>query len=463
LSRLVIVSNRVAIPTRRGGAEGGLATGLLEALRPHGGLWFGWNGRLAEVIPAAPALETGGDIVFALTPLTRREFEGYYVGFANRCLWPVFHAQLHLMHYDATALGIYLEVSRRWAETLIPLLHPEDVIWVHDYHLIPLGRALREKGVRAPIGFFLHTPFLGVDLLRALPGQTHLIEKLLAYDLIGFQTPLDCQSFYRALGFFLPEAHREPGGIRYAGRLTRVESFPIGINVEEVAHLARSGRNNRHGRRLETSLTGRRLILGIDRLDYSKGLANRFRAYEQLLERWPEFQRRVVLLQIAPLSRTEVPEYDEIRRELNTIVGDIHARYAEYDWLPLRYMTRGFPRSTILGFLRQAEVGFITPLRDGMNLVAKEYVASQDPEAPGVLVLSSLSGAAQELEEALIVNPYDTEQMAAALAQALGMGLEERRARFQAMMERLGRQDIHRWIASFRDALAATTHAVSGD
>ena len=461
MSRLVIVSNRVALPGRRGGGQGRLATGLVGALAAQGGLWFGWNGRLSDA-PATPLLEHDPPITYALTPLSHREFEGYYIGFANRCLWPVFHAQLHLMHYEPDDLSIYLEVSWRWAGELVPLLGPGDLIWVHDYHLIPLGCALRAQGVTSPIGFFLHTPFPGVDLLRALPGKHRLVEMLLGYDLIGFQTPLDCQSFYRTLAFFLPEAHREAGGVRYRGHLTRVDCFPIGIAVEEVGQLARSGRHNRHGQRLEASLTGRRLILGIDRLDYSKGLANRFRAYERLLERWPEFQRQVVLLQIAPLSRTEVPEYGAIRSQLNAIVGDIHARYAEYDWMPLRYMTRGFPRSTILGFLRQAEVGFITPLRDGMNLVAKEYVAAQDPEHPGVLVLSGLAGASQELEEALIVNPYDIEEMAGALAKALAMGLEERCQRFQAMMERLRRGDLRHWITSFRDALAATAPAGEG-
>ncbi len=455
MKRLVIVSNRVAIPGRRSGDQGGLATGLAEALADRGGLWFGWSGRLSDA-PGTPHLVTDPPITYALVSLSHREFEGYYLGFANRCLWPVFHAELHLMHYDAASLAIYFEVSQRWTELLIPLLEDGDVIWIHDYHLIPMGLSLRKRAVQSPIGFFLHTPFPGVDLLRALPGQIRLLEELLAYDLVGFQTPLDCQSFYRALGFFLPEARREPGGIRHAGHFTGIESFPIGIDVEAVTHLARSGRNNRHGQRLGASLTGRRLILGIDRLDYSKGLANRFRAYARLLERWPEFRRQVVFLQIAPLSRIEVPEYDAIRQKLNAIVGDIHARYAEYDWMPLRYMTRGFPRSTILGFLRQAEVGFITPLRDGMNLVAKEYVAAQDPETPGVLVLSCLAGAAQELEEALIVNPYDIEEMAKALAVALAMGVEERRVRFRALMERLRRNDIHRWVTSFLGALACS-------
>jgi trehalose 6-phosphate synthase len=456
LSRLVIVSNRVATPHRRGAAQGGLATGLLEAMNRQGGLWFGWNGRISENPSPAPALQTEGAITFAVTPLTHREFEGYYVGFANRCLWPVFHAQLHLLHYDRSSFETYLEVNDRWARMLAPLIRPDDIVWIHDYHLIPLGASLRAHGVRAPLGFFLHTPFPGIDLLRALPGQTEILEKLLAYDLVGFQTPFDCQSLSRAIAFFLPEAEREASCVRFRGHRVRVDSFPIGIDVDEVARVARAGHNNRHGRRLATSLAGRRLILGIDRLDYSKGLAQRFRSYARLLEQWPEFQRQVVLLQIAPLSRTEVPEYDEIRRELNGIVGDIHARYAEYDWMPLRYLTRGFPRSTILGFLRQAEIGLITPLRDGMNLVAKEFVAAQPEESPGVLILSSLAGAAQELEEALIVNPYDSGEVARTLARALAMGLDERHRRWEALMGRLRRRDLHHWTETFLKALAGT-------
>jgi trehalose 6-phosphate synthase len=456
LTRLVIASNRVAIPHRRGAAQGGLATGLLEALDRRGGLWFGWNGRISENPDSAPILQTEGSLTFALTTLTHLEFEGYYVGFANRCLWPVFHAQLHLLHYDRASFETYLAVNERWARILSTQIGSGDLVWIHDYHLIPLAFALRNRGIQAPLGFFLHTPFPGVDLLRALPDQTEILERLLAYDLVGFQTSLDCQSFFRAVSFFLPEARRSADGIRFRGREIRVASFPIGIDVDEVARLARAGQQNRHGRRLATSLSGRRLILGIDRLDYSKGLALRFRAYARLLEHWAEFRRQIVLLQIAPLSRTEVPEYGEIRRELNEIVGDIHARYAEYDWMPLRYLTRGFPRSTILGFLRQAGIGLITPLRDGMNLVAKEFVASQPEESPGVLILSSLAGAAQELEEALIVNPYDMGAVARALAQALAMGLEERRQRWSALMDRLRKYDLHHWTDSFLEALAGT-------
>lgn len=458
MSRLILVSNRVVLPGRGGGAQGGLVTGLSRALAQRGGIWFGWNGRIAERTPQAVDEVHEGTVSYALTPLTRQEFEGYYVGFANRCLWPVCHAQLHLMNYSQESYATYQAVNERWARLLAPLIGPDDLVWIHDYHLFPLGAALRRHGCTNPLGFFLHTPFPGVDLLRALPGQTELLEGVLTYDLVGFQTPYDVQSFLRAVTFFLPKVRQRVEGLNRDGHLTRVNTFPIGIDVDEVSRLARAGRNTRHGRRLTSSLGGRRLILGTDRLDYSKGLIQRFRAYAEFLEHWPEFKRQVVFLQIAPLSRTEVQEYAEVRESLNTIVGDIHARFAEYDWLPLRYLARGFQRSTILGFLSQAEIGLVTPLRDGMNLVAKEFVAAHSLDNPGVLILSCLAGAAQELSEALIVNPYDTSAMARAMAEALRMSLDERKIRWQALMARIRRQDLTRWTESFLEALEGIPH-----
>lgn len=456
MNRLVVVSNRVALPARRGGAQGGLATGLLEALRANGGLWFGWNGRMAETAEVPPALRQDGTVTYATVPLTRREFDEYYAGFANRCLWPLCHSRLHLLHYDRAEYRSYLEVNARFARQLLPLLGEEPLIWVHDYHLMALGARLREAGCTRPLGFFLHVPFPAADVLRALPPHAELVRTLLAYDLLGFQTPLDCRAFLDAVRLFVPEAGIEDGQVVLGDRRVPVRAFPIGIDVAQVASMAGSGRRGLHGRRLQASLTGRRLIIGVDRLDYSKGLPVRFRAYGQLLEQWPQFRRQVVLFQIAPLSRTEVPEYKEIHRQLNALVGDIHGRYAEYDWLPVRYMTRGFPRSTILGFLSLADVALVTPLRDGMNLVAKEFVAAQPHEDPGVLVLSSLAGAAQELRDALIVNPYDRDQVAAALAQALDMPLEERRERWASMMNVLRGNDIHNWTRAFLAALRET-------
>lgn len=456
LSRLVAVSNRVALPDRRGDAQGGLATGLLSAMRRHGGLWFGWNGKLSEESTGPPEVLQEEGVSFATVPLTEREFERYYLGCANSMLWPLCHSRLNLLRYRENDYRCYQEVNRRFARQLMPLLEPDDLVWVHDYHFLPLGRELRAAGVRQPIGFFLHIPFPFPDTLRAMPDYAALLRSMLDYDVVGLQTPLDVEAFLTSARECCPGARIRGDHIEFDGRRIRVQAFPIGIDVDSVARMARKGREGVHGRRLESSLTGRSLIIGVDRLDYSKGLPERFRAYGRALETERDLRRKVVLLQIAPLSRTEVAEYDDLRREINAIAGDIHARFAEYDWLPLRYMTRGFPRPTIMGFLSLARLGLVTPMRDGMNLVAKEYCAAQSPEDPGALVLSSLAGAALQLKDALIVNPYDVDGIAAAIVRGMAMPLEERRARHERMLTSLRSSDVHRWVADFTGALQET-------
>jgi len=453
LNRLVNVSNRVALPGKRGSAQGGLATGLLASMRQEGGVWFGWNGRVEDKTGSKPEILNDDNIIYATTPLTRREFENYYVGFSNSMLWPLCHTRLNLLRYSKTQYETYLGVNERFVKLLLPLLKRDDLIWVHDYHFIPFGALLRAAGVKQSIGFFLHIPFPSPDVLRAFPSHVELMQSLLSYELLGFQTEMDVKAFLNAVEIFCPKAVFHGDHIRIHGRSIQVRAFPIGIDVDAVVRMAKEGRQGTHGRRLKNSITGRKLIIGVDRLDYSKGLPERFRAYARLLEQWPEYRRHILLLQIAPLSRTEVPEYDDIRRELNAIAGDIHARFAEYDWSPLRYMTSGFQRGTIMGFLSLARVGLVTPLRDGMNLVAKEYIAAQPGEDPGVLVLSSLAGAAEELKEAIIVNPYDMDGVAAGLAQALAMPLEERQARWSRMLAILRSGDIYHWIAEFLEAL----------
>jgi trehalose 6-phosphate synthase len=446
------------MPGQRGSAQGGLASGLLGAMRRHGGLWFGWNGKTAEQADTPPEVMEEEGVTFATLPLTTKEFEEYYVGAANSLLWPLFHSRLDLIRYNSAEWETYHKVNHMFARRLAPMLRSDDLVWVHDYHLLPLGRLLRQAGATQPIGFFLHVPFPFPDVLRAMPGHRTLLESMLHYDVLGFQTALDVEAFRACIEHFCPDASVHGSRIDYHGRSALVRDFPIGIDVDAIASMASKGRQGTHGRRLETSLTRRRLIIGVDRLDYSKGLPERLLAYGQLLESSPEFRRKVVLLQIAPLSRTEVAEYEDIRQELNSIAGDIHGRFAEYDWLPLRYMTRGFQRTTIMGFLSLAQIGLVTPLRDGMNLVAKEYVAAQPEEDPGVLVLSSLAGAAEQLQDAIIVNPYDVAGVASGIAQGLRMPLEERRARWRRMMKVLRDSDVHHWVMDFTDALGEAGH-----
>jgi trehalose 6-phosphate synthase len=351
-----------------------------------------------------------------------------------------------------------------FAERLAPLLRPQDVVWVHDYHLVPLGDELRSRGATQPLGYFLHIPFPHVEALRALPVWEALVRGLLAYDLVGFQTTRDLDCFRSAVAEALgPAARIDDSGVVHESRHTRLGVFPIGVDVESVQREAQRSQGSETVRRMQAGLLGRRCVIGADRLDYSKGLVERFQAYERFMERHPEHLNRVTYLQIAPLSRANVRAYAEIRRSLEQSAGRINGRFAETDWTPIRYLNRNFSHEVLMGFLRNASVGLVTPLRDGMNLVAKEYVAAQDPEDPGVLVLSTLAGAAEELRGALLVNPRDVGCVADAIHRALAMQLDERRARHAAMLEVMRRNDIHAWHARFTEQLVAreTGQAVS--
>ncbi|MCC5867132.1 MAG: alpha,alpha-trehalose-phosphate synthase (UDP-forming) [Gammaproteobacteria bacterium] len=451
--RLIAVSNRVAIP-RDGQASGGLAVGVLAALKEHGGIWFGWDGKTTDSEPHDARVVDDGNISYATINLNRTEFDAYYNGFSNETLWPLFHFLLGFFKYDRHNFESYLRVNALFARKLKPLLEPTDVIWIHDYHLIPLAAELRRAGVTQPIGFFLHVPFPGYDVLRALPVHEHLLRCLCAYDVVGFHTQRDLRSFQECIaqpgigGHILSD-----GRIRAGGRMFRADVFPIGIEVEDCGSLAHAHRDNPEVKLLRDSLMGRRMIIGVDRLDYSKGLPERFHAYERLLQHYPDNRRNVVLLQIAPPTRTGIRTYNEIREELEGIAGRINGRYAQIDWVPVRYLNRGYDRGMLMAMYREARVGLVTPVRDGMNLVAKEYVAAQDPDDPGVLVLSTLAGAAFELEQAVLVNPYDTDGVAAGIQTALEMSLAERRERHSAMIATLQRNDINAWRSRFIEAL----------
>ena len=434
-------------------ATGGLASAMRAALQEAGGLWFGWSGKIAAETAATVHHLYDGPVHYATIDLSRGDHDHFYDGFANRTLWPLLHYRPDLVDYSRGHLDGYLRVNGIFADRLAALVEPADVIWVNDYHLIPLASMLRERGVRNRIGFFLHTPLPAAGLLIALPRHRELLETLAAYDLVGVHTARDLRSleeyFVHETGARLRRGHR----LRLGHRRFRAGVFPIGIDTRHVAEAAAKAGALDPIEDLRSSLEGRALIIGVDRLDYSKGLPQRFDAYARLLERVPAWHRRVSFLQIAPPSRGTVPEYRQIRRDLERKAGHINGMYAAPDWVPIRYVNKSFPHSVLSGYYRNAKVGLVTPMRDGMNLVAKEYVASQNPEDPGVLVLSRFAGAAQELGEALLVNPADTEEVADALETALAMPVEERRVRWRAMMDVLERQDITAWRRSFLAAL----------
>lgn len=456
MTRLVMVSNRIALP-KRGAAPGGLAVGLMAAVQAHGGLWFGWGGDIVDGTPAAPDSLRRGEISFVTTQLTQADYQDYYLGFCNQVLWPLFHYFVDNFRYLDAQYDAYQRVNHRLAGELRAFLEPDDLVWVHDYHLLPLGQKLRDAGCRQPIGFFLHIPFPRLDVLRVLPVYGDLLQSLLAYDVIGFQTTADLAAFRNAVAYMWgDESLVTPESVRVGHRLCTTAVFPIGVDIESIQNEAITASVTEPCKRMVTGLLGRRLMLGVDRLDYSKGLVHRFNAYERFLEAHPENQNRVTFLQVAPLSRVELRAYSDIRGELEQTTGRINGRFADTDWTPIRYLNRNFAHDVLMSFLRNAQVGIVTPLRDGMNLVAKEFVAAQDANDPGVLILSGLAGAAQELTTALIVNPYDIRGMAHAIQQAFNMPLAERRDRHQAMLETLARNSIHAWHREFVDCLTAS-------
>ncbi|HHL4083074.1 MULTISPECIES: alpha,alpha-trehalose-phosphate synthase (UDP-forming) [Burkholderia] len=454
MSRLIIVSNRVAPISEGEPAAGGLAIGVYDALKETGGMWFGWSGEVVASGAPQPQIriEERGPVTFATVGLSRRDYDQYYRGFSNATLWPAFHYRADLIQYDRHEFDGYRRVNVWLAQQLVPLLQDDDVIWVHDYHLIPFARALRDAGVKNRIGFFLHIPFPAAQVLVNVPPHRELVESLCAFDLLGFQTEPDLRAFcdyveFEAGGEVEHDGHT--ARVRAFGQTLRAAAYPIGVYPDEIASLAQAGEHGKAVRTLATSLRGRQLIMSVDRLDYSKGLVERFRAFEKLLEHQASIRNRVSFLQIAPSTRADLRAYQDIRLQLEAESGRINGRYAELDWAPILYIHRQYDRQVLAALYRLARVGFVTPLRDGMNLVAKEYVSAQNPDDPGVLVLSRFAGAARELTGALIVNPIDIDGMADALSQALTMPLAERRARYTDMIAQLRENNVSVWRDNF--------------
>jgi len=461
MSRLIIVSNRVAPISEGEPAAGGLAIGVYDALKETGGMWFGWSGEVVASGAPQMRVEEHGPVTFATIGLSRRDYDQYYRGFSNATLWPAFHYRPDLLQFDRHDFEGYCRVNTWLAQQLVPLLRDDDVIWVHDYHLIPFAQALRAAGVKNRIGFFLHIPFPAAQVLLAVPPHRALVEALCSFDLLGFQTKPDLRAF---CDYIVNEADgsveapapgqlARPTVVHAFGRTLRAAAYPIGVYPDEIAELAKAGEGDKPVRTIEATLHARKLIMSVDRLDYSKGLVERFRAFERLLEHSPSYRDKVSFLQIAPPTRSDLHAYQEIRLQLEGESGRINGRFAELDWTPIRYIHRQYERPVLAALFRTAHVGYVTPLRDGMNLVAKEYVSAQDPEDPGVLVLSRFAGAAQELTGALIVNPVDIDGMADALGTALSMTLAERKARYIDMMAQLRENNVSVWRDNFMSDL----------
>jgi trehalose 6-phosphate synthase len=458
--RLIVVSNRVSAPKDpAAGSAGGLAMALSAALRKYEGLWFGWSGETTEHWTPEAKIEDRGGVTVALVDLEAQDVDEYYNGYANKTLWPLFHHRVDLTAYERSFGEGYERTNARFAEVLAPLIRPDDVVWIHDYHMIPLARDLRRLGVRNRIGFFLHTPWPARQLLVTLPYHRRLVESMFDYDLLGFHTR-------EWLDLFRDYVASEPGvdgrllpndGLEAFGKTVQAGVFPIGIDVAGFEQARNSPLGARTYDRMMASTAFRKLIVGVDRLDYSKGLEQRLLGYEQFLESHPDLRSQVLLLQVTPISRDEVDAYQDIRGRLDALAGRINGEYAEMDWQPIRYLNRTYRRDQLAGIYRAARVGLVTPLRDGMNLVAKEFVAAQHPEDPGVLILSRFAGAAEQMGEALLVNPFSREELSDAIQRALTLPLAERRRKWESLMQVVRDTDVSVW----RDDFVATLRSVA--
>ena len=416
MSRLVIVSNRVAAPQQS--RIGGLVVALDAALRDTGGVWFGWSGKATRDGTRTLQRESAAKVEYVTMDLTEADIAGYYDGFSNRTLWPALHYRLDLVEYSRETHVVYRQVNAHFADRLAALLRPGDKVWIHDYHLLPLAGELRARGVDNTLALFLHVPFPPSDIVRALPHHASVFGAMAAYDMIGFQTRRDCENFDAYLRDAI-ERGELPSRSGRALPLTR--AFPISIDADEFARAAQRARGSTSLRTLRDSLGGSALAIGVDRLDYSKGLVEKFQAFAEFLVRHPAQAGALTLLQVAPVSRGGVRSYRDLRHELERIAGHINGKHANPQWTPIRYVNRNLGRQALAGFYSASRLGLVTPLRDGMNLVAKEYVAAQDPDDPGVLILSRFAGAANQMTEALLVNPNSPEEISEALNRALAV------------------------------------------
>ncbi|MBK1794013.1 trehalose-6-phosphate synthase [Devosia sp. WQ 349] len=454
MSRIVIVSNRTPA---KGPAAGGLAVALKKVLAERQGFWFGWSGKLTESPSPTAQIQDVDGLAVAQIDLTRDDHQAYYSGFANSIIWPSFHLRLDLTTIESHWYEGYRRVNAQFAAALAKLLRPDDIIWVHDYHLIPLATELRRLGVRNRIGFYLHIPFPTPDALYAIPHHTDLMRDLSHYDLVGMQAKRDVAAFMEFAEHQAPPTFASSANHHVDFSRTEIVAFPIGSDPDAFASLSVSPAAQKMITRMRRSLGDQRLILGVDRLDYSKGLPQRVEAYEKFLAHNASFRRGVHFLQVAPPSRDTIKEYQATSETLDAVCGRVMGKFAEPDWQPLTYVKRAYGQPSLAGLYRLARVGLITPLRDGMNLVAHEYIGSQDPEDPGVLILSRFAGAAEIFPAALQVNPFDTDESAEAIRVALEMGLEERRARYEALMAAARKHNVGDWAEEFLAHLSRKT------
>ncbi|MGX9148276.1 alpha,alpha-trehalose-phosphate synthase (UDP-forming) [Mesorhizobium sp. 128a] len=454
MSRLIVVSNRVPLSKKDGTPPtGGMAIALKAVFKKKDGFWMGWSDN--EVAPDGPEPTPREDdgINYRLVYLSKKDVDEYYHGFANSVLWPIFHGRPDLAEYSDARMAGYYRVNNKFAELLKPLLCDEDVIWVNDYHLIPLAEELRKLGCSNRIGFFLHIPWPPADIFSTVPKYNDLLGGLSCYDLVGFHTDYDLSNFLECLarekqGKIVKKRFHEADGNEF-----RCGVFPISIDTANFESLAENAARNERVQESYPRIAGYDIVIGVDRLDYSKGIEKRIVAFGDFLRCNRGRVNKTLLLQITPKSREIIPAYRAVEKDVAELVGCVNGEFGTVDSVPVHYINASIEQSKLAGLYRKARIGLVTPLRDGMNLVAKEYVAAQNPLDPGVLVLSRFCGAARKLDAAMLVNPYDTEEMARTMEEALVLPRPDRIERWTAIMTVLREHDVYKWCSDFLSSL----------
>ncbi|MEJ8757289.1 bifunctional alpha,alpha-trehalose-phosphate synthase (UDP-forming)/trehalose-phosphatase [Pontibacter sp. H259] len=460
MAKLIIVSNRLPVKLQEKNgklifsqSEGGLATGLGSIYKKDDNLWIGWPGMVIEDPDKQEIVirEIQKDNMYPVF-LTENEIKEFYEGFSNETLWPTFHYFSQYAIYEQSLWDTYVEVNKKYCDEILKHASPNDTIWVHDYQLLLLSSMLREKLPNVTIGFFQHIPFPSYEVFRLLPWRKEILEGMLGADLIGFHTYDDMRHFLSSVNRILGFGGMH-GWINTGVRSLLVDSFPMGIDYEKYANVAASREVQKLEEQYRKNVGTENIIISIDRLDYSKGIPQRLQAFELFLERYPKFHEKVTLVMLVVPSRDAVEKYKELKEEVDELVGRINGKYSHINWNPIQYFYRSLPLETLSAFYRMANVALVTPMRDGMNLVCKEYVASK-LDQKGVLILSEMAGASKELSDALLINPNDINKMVDALHEAITMPVEEQQQHMVVMQQTLKRYNIHHWVNMFMDRLA---------
>lgn len=470
-SRLIVVSNRLPIVIEKGiekgyvlsHASGGLVTAMTPVLKRNGGVWIGWAGNyIEENIDTEELLEQemkNLNYRYKSVDLNLKDYELYYKGFSNEILWPLFHNMSVLCKFVAKYYEAYIKVNKKFVQTIMDELIENDFIWIHDYHLIHTGKGLRENGVKNTIAFFLHIPFPHFETFNRIPCRLDIVDAMLSYDLVGFQTEIDMKNFLEVVTSLTDDAEivkKEEGIVKIVTDKgeCKVGVFPISIDYDEFYDQAKSEEVSTMTREIKTSYPGQKIMLGIDRLDYSKGVPQKLKAFRRLLETNPSLHRKVKLVQVMVPSRENIAKYIDLKSEIEELVGEINGKFSQLGWIPIQYFYHSLNRAELLAYYRMADIALVTPLKDGMNLVAKEYCAS-NVNKDGVLILSEFAGAKYQFKDsAILINPFDEDSVVDSIKKALSMDAQEKKKRMENMQNNIQKFDIYWWVDTFLKAAA---------